>query len=121
MGQYISTLKSHIRASDKRTRNQKALDHKPNTLTDSPGSDSDSGRPEQDLAAILRPIITSFVSDIGCTDSAPEPSEALWVAMRAYADQLGVKYVKGTHSWDCFQMGITYSAVSLTSTNLGHS
>ncbi|KAF4833913.1 Alpha-cuprenene synthase COP6 [Colletotrichum tropicale] len=110
MGQYISVLKSHIRASDRRTRDLKALEHKPNSLADSPGSDSDSGRPEQDLAVILRPIITSFVSDIGCVDPAPEPSEALWVAMRAYADQLGVNYDKGTHSWNCFQMGITYSA-----------
>ncbi|KAF4909022.1 Alpha-cuprenene synthase COP6 [Colletotrichum fructicola] len=113
MGHYISTLKSRIRASDRRTRNLKALQHKPNSLADSPGFDSDSGRPEQDLTAILRPIITSFVSDIGCIDPAPEPSEALWVAMRAYADQLGVNYDKGTHSWNCFQMGITYSAACL--------
>ncbi|KAF3810954.1 hypothetical protein GCG54_00003132 [Colletotrichum gloeosporioides] len=115
MGQYISSLRSHIRASDSRTRNAKALEHKPNSLADPPGSDCDSGKPKQGLAAILRPIITSFVSDIGCIDPSPEPSEALWVATRAYADQLGVNYDKGTHSWECFQMGITYSAVSLTS------
>ncbi|KAJ3950913.1 hypothetical protein N0V92_012692 [Colletotrichum tropicale] len=108
MGQYISTFKIHIRALGRRTRDLKALEHKPNSLADSPGSDSDSGRPEQDLAAILRPTITSFVSDIGCIDPAPEPSEALWVAMRAYADQLGACFPRhslevqvyiGTYTW----------------------
>ncbi|KAK1841568.1 hypothetical protein CCHR01_15802 [Colletotrichum chrysophilum] len=60
-------------------------------------------------------MITSFVSDIGCINPAPEPSEALWASMHAYADQLGVNYEKGTHSWECFQVGTSYPAVCLIS------
>lgn len=72
---------------------------------------SDGDRSEMNLGEILRPMITSFVDDIGFTGAAPGPSQAFWLAMREYADKTGVNYDEGTHSWKCFRVGLSYSSV----------
>ncbi|KAM0280042.1 hypothetical protein ACHAO9_011435 [Fusarium lateritium] len=50
----------------------------------------------------------SFTNEIGYTPPTTTENDALWKAMRLYADQTGISYEEGSHSWKCFKMGYIY-------------
>jgi hypothetical protein len=57
-------------------------------------------------------LITSFTNEIGYTPPTTTENDALWKAMRLYADETGISYEEGSHSWKCFKMGYIYPVVS---------
>lgn len=107
MGHCVTALKEQ-RADENSSRKASTIVQK---FTISVSSEGDSSE-QQNLGGILRPMITSFVDDIGVTGIAPRPSELFWAAMREYADKTEVNYDEGTHSWKCFRVGLSYSSVS---------
>ncbi|KAF9880314.1 hypothetical protein CkaCkLH20_02268 [Colletotrichum karsti] len=113
MGQHVSTLQNQLSALQHSKWSLQSPNYRPANLLCPPTSLKEHEGPEEDLGAVLRPMISSFASNIGYTSSPPEPSAELWIAMRAFADQLGVNYDEGTHSWKCFRVGISYAAVCL--------
>lgn len=82
--------------------------------TASNSTNSERDHSEKDLGAVLHPMITSFVSDVGFIKAPPGPNKAFAAAMQEYADKTGVKYNEGTHSWKCFMTGMSYASVRVT-------
>ncbi|KAF5681463.1 longiborneol synthase [Fusarium denticulatum] len=65
----------------------------------------------QDLKSFIQPLITSFTNDIGYSPLKTTSNDALWKAMRTYADSTGVPYEEGSHSWLMFKVGYVYPVV----------
>ncbi|CVL04736.1 related to longiborneol synthase [Fusarium mangiferae] len=65
----------------------------------------------QDLKSFIEPLITSFAEEIGYSPLKTTSNDALWKAMRAHADSIGVPYEEGTHSWLMFKVGYVYPVV----------
>ncbi|KAH6977833.1 isoprenoid synthase domain-containing protein [Fusarium venenatum] len=74
----------------------------------SPSTDS------RDLKSFIKPLITSFTTELEYSPVAPTNNDALWKAMCLYANGTGVSYDEGTHSGTCFKIGFTYPVVSDT-------
>ncbi|KAF5620071.1 longiborneol synthase [Fusarium sp. NRRL 52700] len=62
----------------------------------------------QDLKSFIQPLITSFANEIGYSPLKTTSNDALWKAMRTYADNTGVPYEQGSHSWLMFKVGYVY-------------
>lgn len=101
MGQCITTPSSNQRLLQKLRGPKNTLGKPDIAKTVSVSNDSQDDHNEKDLGAILRPMITSFVSDIGFTTAPAGPTHVFWTAMQEYADKIGVNYDEGTHSWKC--------------------
>ncbi|CEI38414.1 hypothetical protein FVEN_g12121 [Fusarium venenatum] len=71
----------------------------------SPSTDS------RDLKSFIKPLITSFTTELEYSPVAPTNNDALWKAMCLYANGTGVSYDEGTHSGTCFKIGFTYPVV----------
>ncbi|KAF4449577.1 longiborneol synthase [Fusarium austroafricanum] len=65
----------------------------------------------EDLQSFIQPLITSFANEIGYAPLSKTSNDALWKAMRAYADKTGVPYEEGSHSWLMFKVGYMYPVV----------
>ncbi|KXH34676.1 hypothetical protein CSAL01_08678 [Colletotrichum salicis] len=98
MGILVSTLSSHWRILQP---------SKPRTL--------DRIRPPasepEDFKTFIQPRISSFAGGIGYAPPSTTSNDALWKAMCLCADQTGVPYEEGTHSWVCFKVGYGYPVV----------
>ncbi|KAF5705918.1 longiborneol synthase [Fusarium mundagurra] len=65
----------------------------------------------QDLKSLIQPPIRPFTDEIGYSPLKKMSNDALWKAMRSYADNTGVPYKEGTHSWLMFKVGYVYPVV----------
>lgn len=105
MGSPLSTLRSRLQGS------------KP----EKPKTHHEAAPPtQQDLRSFIQHLITSFTNEIGYTPPTTTENDSLWKAMRSYADQTGISYEEGSHSWKCFKMGYIYPVVSNLSTVIYH-
>ncbi|KAM0329648.1 hypothetical protein ACHAPQ_006717 [Fusarium lateritium] len=93
MGASLSTLRSRF---------QTPKSVKPKTRNEAPPPNP------QDLRSFIQHLITSFTNEIGYTPPTTTENDALWKAMRSHADQTGISYEEGSHSWKCFKMGYIY-------------
>lgn len=72
----------------------------------------DSSEYAKRLGPQLRPIITSFLADVGYETPPKVKNDALWEAMllRAYETRVPLDTI---HSERCFEVGFTYAAVGV--------
>ncbi|KAF5589869.1 longiborneol synthase [Fusarium pseudoanthophilum] len=66
----------------------------------------------RDLKSFIQPLIASFTNEIGYSPFKTTSNDALWMAMRAHADNTGVPCEEGSHSWLMFKVGYVYPVVS---------
>lgn len=98
MGVLVSTLRSHwriLQPSEPRTLDRRRP----------PASET------EDLKSFIQPLISAFADGIGYSPPSRTSNDALWKAMCLYADQTGLPYEEGTHSWVCFKVGYGYPVV----------
>ncbi|RGP71697.1 longiborneol synthase [Fusarium longipes] len=65
----------------------------------------------KDLKYFIKPLLTSFITELDYSPLTSTDNASLWKAMRLYADGTGVPYDEGTHSGKCFKIGYTYPIV----------
>ncbi|KAI1375404.1 terpenoid synthase [Hypoxylon crocopeplum] len=63
----------------------------------------------KDLGTFLRPLVTSFVAELGYETAPNISDETYWGALHRQATNTGVPYPEGSHSYKCLRVGGTYA------------
>ncbi|XEU97359.1 hypothetical protein FSHL1_002645 [Fusarium sambucinum] len=65
----------------------------------------------RDLKSFIKPLITSFTTELEYSPILLTNNDELRNAMCLYANGTGIPYDEGTHSGTCFKIGLTYPVV----------